>query len=413
MKTGTRMQLMVMMFLQYFMWGAWYGQMSKYLLSPEVRATGDQVGNAYMAFSIANIVAPFFVGMVADRFFAAQRLMGVLNLIGAGILFLLMQVKDGGMFFWYILAYCLCFAPTVALSSAIAMRQMSNPEKEFPAIRVLGTISWIVVTNIVGYLAVGDKVTIFWIAMVTSVGLGIYCFFLPDTPPKAKGQSTSFSQIIGADAFVLFKDRSFLIFFISSVLICIPLSFYYNLANPSLTDSHMTNVENKMSLGQASEVFFMLMLPFFYQKLGVKKLLIVGLVAWIVRFLCFGYGDARSTEWMLYLGIVLHGICYDFFFVTGQIYTDNKAGEKIKASAQGLITLATYGIGMGIGSKLSGMVLDMYKTGTDVAGKATYNWTSVWLVPAAIAMVVLVLFVLFFSERNGRNTSAKKAEQRA
>jgi nucleoside transporter len=413
MKTGTRMQLMVMMFLQYFMWGAWYGQMSKYLLSPEVRATGDQIGNAYMAFSIANIIAPFFVGMVADRFFAAQRLMGVLNLIGAGILFLLMQVKDGGMFFWYILAYCLCFAPTVALSSAIAMRQMSNPEKEFPAIRVLGTISWIVVTNIVGYLAVGDKVTIFWIAMVTSVGLGIYCFFLPDTPPKAKGQSTSFSQIIGADAFVLFKDRSFLIFFISSVLICIPLSFYYNLANPSLTDSHMTNVENKMSLGQASEVFFMLMLPFFYQKLGVKKLLIVGLVAWIVRFLCFGYGDARSTEWMLYLGIVLHGICYDFFFVTGQIYTDNKAGEKIKASAQGLITLATYGIGMGIGSKLSGMVLDMYKTGTDVAGKATYNWTSVWLVPAAIAMVVLVLFVLFFSERNGRNTSAKKAEQMA
>jgi nucleoside transporter len=293
------------------------------------------------------------------------------------------------------------------------MRQMSNPEKEFPAIRVLGTISWIVVTNIVGYLAVGDKVTIFWIAMVTSVGLGIYCFFLPDTPPKAKGQSTSFSQIIGADAFVLFKDRSFLIFFISSVLICIPLSFYYNLANPSLTDSHMTNVENKMSLGQASEVFFMLMLPFFYQKLGVKKLLIVGLVAWIVRFLCFGYGDARSTEWMLYLGIVLHGICYDFFFVTGQIYTDNKAGEKIKASAQGLITLATYGIGMGIGSKLSGMVLDMYKTGTDVAGKATYNWTSVWLVPAAIAIVVLALFVLFFSERNGRNTSAKKAEQMA
>jgi nucleoside transporter len=413
MKTGTRIQLMVMMFLQYFMWGAWYGQMSKYLLSPEVRATGDQVGNAYMAFSIANIIAPFFVGMVADRFFAAQRLMGVLNLIGAGILFLLMQVKDGGMFFWYILAYCLCFAPTVALSSAIAMRQMSNPEKEFPAIRVLGTISWIVVTNIVGYLAVGDKVTIFWIAMVTSVGLGIYCFFLPDTPPKAKGQSTSFSQIIGADAFVLFKDRSFLIFFISSVLICIPLSFYYNLANPSLTDSHMTNVENKMSLGQASEVFFMLMLPFFYQKLGVKKLLIVGLVAWIVRFLCFGYGDARSTEWMLYLGIVLHGICYDFFFVTGQIYTDNKAGEKIKASAQGLITLATYGIGMGIGSKLSGMVLDMYKTGTDVAGKATYNWTSVWLVPAAIAIVVLALFVLFFSERNGRNTSAKKAEQMA
>jgi nucleoside transporter len=242
--------------------------------------------------------------------------------------------------------------------------------------------------------------------------LGLYCFFLPDTPPKAKGQSATFGQIIGADAFVLFKDRSFLIFFISSVLICIPLSFYYNLANPSLTDSRMTNVENKMSLGQASEIFFMLMLPFFYQKLGVKKLLIVGLVAWIVRFFCFGYGDALTSEWMLYLGIVLHGICYDFFFVTGQIYTDNKAGDKIKASAQGLITLATYGVGMGIGSKLSGIVLDLYKTG-EVAGKATYNWTSVWLVPAGIAIVVLILFVLLFSEKKTKASMSQEAEQMA
>ncbi len=397
-----------MMFLQFFMWGAWYGQMSKYLLSPEIKATGVQVGWAYTAFSIANIIAPFFVGMVADRFFAAQKLMGILNLVGAVILFFLTQIKDGGTFFWYILAYTLTFAPTLALSTAVAMRQMTSPEKEFPAIRVLGTISWIVVTNIVGYLAVGDKVTIFQISMVTAVVLGIYCFFLPDTPPKAKGQKTTFAQIIGSDAFVLFKDRSFLIFFISSVLICIPLSFYYNLANPSLTDSHMTNVENKMSLGQASEVFFMLMLPIFFRKLGVKNLLILGLVAWIVRFLCFGYGDARTSEWLLYLGIVLHGMCYDFFFVTGQIYTDNKAGEKIQASAQGLITLATYGVGMGIGSWLSGVVLDMYKTG-EAAGKATYNWTSVWLVPAGIAVVVLILFVLLFSEKRAVAAKAELA----
>ena len=221
MRQSTRTQLMVMMFLQFFMWGAWYGQMSKYLLSPAVRATGDQVGNAYTAFSIANIVAPFFVGMIADRFFSAQRLMGVLNLIGAGILFLLIQVKDGGTFFWYILAYTLCFAPTLALSTSIAMNQMSNPEKEFPGIRVLGTISWIVVTNIVGWMNVGDKVTIFQISMVTSLILGVFCFFLPDTPPKGKGQATSFAQIIGSDAFVLFKDRSFAIFFLASIAICI------------------------------------------------------------------------------------------------------------------------------------------------------------------------------------------------
>lgn len=413
MQSRTRFSLSVMMFLQFFAWGAWYGQMSKYLLSPEVKATGDQVGNAYAAFSIANIIAPFFVGMIADRYFSAQKVMGVLNLVGAGILFLLTQVKDGGTFFWYILAYTLTFAPTLALSSAIAMRQMASPEKEFPGIRVLGTIAWIVVTNIVGFLGFGDKVMIFQVAMVTALVLGVYCFFLPDTPPRAKGSKASFAQIIGADAFVLFKDRSFLIFFIASVAICIPLSFYYALANPSLTDAHMTNVENKMSLGQASEVFFMLLLPLAYSRFGVKKMLLIGLVAWFVRFLCFGYGDARTTEWMLYIGIVLHGICYDFFFVTGQIYTDQKAGEKIKASAQGLITLATYGVGMGIGSKLSGLVLDKYKTGVDAAGKAIYNWTGVWLVPAGIALVVLVLFVLFFSDKPTRVGAEEKVGQMA
>lgn len=413
MKTSIRIQLMIMMFLQFFIWGSWYGQMSKYLLSPAVNATGDQVGNAYTSFSIANILAPFFVGMIADRFFSAQKVMGILNLLGAVVLFFLTQVKDGGTFFWYILAYTLTFAPTLALSSAIAMRQMESPEKQFPAIRVLGTISWIVVTNIVGFLNAGDKVLIFQISMVTSVILGIYCFFLPDTPPKAKGSKTTFAQIVGSDAFVLFKDRSFLIFFIASVLICIPLSFYYSLANPSLTDSHMTNVENKMSLGQASEVFFMLLLPLAYSKFGVKKMLLFGLIAWIIRFVCFGYGDALTTEWILLIGILLHGICYDFFFVTGQIYTDNKAGEKIKASAQGLITLATYGVGMGIGSKLSGIVLDMYKVGVDVSGKAIYNWKGVWMVPTGIAIVVLILFVLFFKDQSARLKPVGKVEQMA
>jgi nucleoside transporter len=272
------------------------------------------------------------------------------------------------------------------------MNQMQNPEKEFPAIRVTGTIAWIVVTNIIGFLALGDNVAIFQIAMYSSFALGIYAFFLPDTPPKAD-KNASIGQIIGLDALKLFKDRSFLIFFISSILICIPLSFYYAMANPSLTDSHMTNVENKMSLGQASEVIFMLLIPLAFIRLGVKKMLVVGLVAWIIRFLCFGYGDGIQSEWILYIGIVLHGICFDFFFVTGQIYTDQKAGEKIKSSAQGLITLATYGVGMGIGSKLSGIVLDMYTS------NGVHDWKSVWMVPAAIAALVLILFVLFFSEK--------------
>ncbi len=385
-----------MMFLMFCTWGAWYGQMGKYLFT-SLKASGDQIGSAYATFSIASIIAPFFVGMIADRYFSAQKVMGILNLIGAGILYLLIQNQNPDTFFWYILAYTLTFAPNLALSSSIAMNQMQDPGKEFPAIRVVGTVAWIVVTNIVGYYGVGDKVTIFQIAMFMSVAWGLFAFTLPDTPPKATGPATV-SQILGTDAFVLFKDRSFSIFFVSSVLVCIPLAFYYAHANLSLTESHMESVENKMSLGQVSEVLFMLLIPFALQKFGIKKMLIVGLIAWIVRFVCFGYGDGLSSEWILYLAIVLHGVCYDFFFVTGQIYTDNKAGEKIKSSAQGLITLATYGIGMGIGSKLSGIVLDKY-TSTDALTKVvSHNWNGVWMVPAGIAAVVLVLFIIFFND---------------
>jgi nucleoside transporter len=391
MKSSVKFQLMSMMFLMFFGWGAWYGQMSKYLLD-NLHATGDQVGNAYTTFAIASIFAPFFVGLISDRFFAAQKVMGFLNILGGVILYFLSLERDPETFFWYILAYTLCFAPNLALSNSIAMNQMANPEKEFPSIRVTGTIAWIVVTNIIGFYALGDKVAIFEIAMYTSFLLGIYSFTLPNTPPKGD-KNASVAQILGLDALKLFKDRSFLIFFISSILICIPLSFYYAMANPSLTDAHMSNVENKMSLGQASEVIFMLLIPIAFTRLGVKKMLVVGLLAWIVRFLCFGYGDGISSEWILYIGIILHGVCYDFFFVTGQIYTDQKAGEKIKNSAQGLITFATYGIGMGIGSKLSGIVLDYY-TVNDVK-----NWQAVWMVPAAIAGVVLLLFVFFFSEK--------------
>lgn len=380
---------MAMMFLLYFVWGAWYGQMSKYMFT-ELGATGVQVGNAYAAFSIAMIIAPFFVGMIADRYFAAQKVLGILNLVGAGILYVLSEVKDPDTFFWVILAYCITFAPAMSLTTSIAMQQVTNSEKDFPAIRVMGTVAWIAVTNIIGYYEIGGTALIFKISMFTAAFLGVYSFFLPDTPPKPSSH-TSFSDILGLDAFKLFKDRSFAIFFISSLLICIPLSFYYAMANPSLTDSGMTNVENKMSLGQASEVVFMLLIPLAFSRFGVKWMLVVGLIAWIIRFIGFGYGDA-SSEWLLYLAIVLHGVCYDFFFVTGQIYTDSKAGEQYRSSAQGLISIATYGIGMGIGSWIAGVVADMYTVDN------VKNWTSIWMVPAGIAAVVLVLFVLFFRD---------------
>jgi hypothetical protein len=405
MKLTTRIQLSAMMFMQFFVWGAWYGQMSKYM-TVQLHATGEQVGNAYATFSIAMIVAPFFVGMLADRFFQAQKVLGILNLAGALILFGITKVSDPDLFYWTMLAYCLTFAPTIALTNSIAMRQMQNPEKEFPTVRVFATIAWIVVVNIVGLLGVGDSVMIFQISALAAAFLGLASFLLPATPPVSTGK-ISFTQIIGKDAFVLLKDRSFLIFFISSILICIPLSFYYTWANPSLTDAYKAafptgdptsfKIENKMSLGQVSEVLFMLSLPFMYKKFGIKNILIFGLSAWILRFIFFGYGNALTGEWMLYAAILLHGICYDFFFVSGMIYTDAKAGAKIKAQAQGLISLATYGLGMFIGSIVSGIVKDMY-TKDEVT-----QWLNIWLVPAGIAALSLVFLVLFFKDKKTAN----------
>jgi nucleoside transporter len=396
MKNTTRFQLMAMMFLLYFIWGSWYGQMSKYMFTA-LGATGAQVGNAYAAFSIAMIIAPFFVGMIADRYFAAQKVLGVFSLVGAALLYVITGVTDPDTFFWVILAYCITFAPTMALTTSIAMQHVRDSEKDFPPIRVMGTVAWIVVSNIIGYYGFGDSATIFKISMIAAMILGVYSFFLPNTPPKPS-TSTSFAEILGLDAFKLFKDRSFAVFFFSSLLICIPLSFYYAMANPSLTDSGMTNVENKMSLGQASEFVFMLLIPFAFRKFGVKWILIVGLIAWIIRFMAFGYGNIEN-EWLLYIAIVLHGVCYDFFFVTGQIYTDSKAGEKYRSSAQGLITLATLGIGQGIGSWIAGMVADMYTV------NGVKDWTSIWMVPAAIAAVVLVFLVIFFKDNKVKATS--------
>lgn len=397
----TKIALSIMMFLLYCIWGSWYGQMSKYL-SNQLEASGVQVGNAYAMFSIAMIASPFLVGLLADRFIAAQRLLGILSLMGAAILFWLINIKEPSTFIWVLLLYCLTFTPAISLTTSIAMRQMANPEIEFPPIRVFGTIAWIVIVNVVGWYGWGDKATIFQLALLLSLVLGVFAFFLPHTPPGKSKEPFSYAQLIGKDAFILFKSKSFSLFFISSVLICIPLAFYYTWANPSLTDAYILAfpsinadsfaIENKMSLGQVSEIVFLLMLPFAYRKLGLKNIFIIGLLAWVIRFLFFGYGTADNTPWMLYLAILLHGVCYDFFFVSGQIYIDKKAGTAIKAQAQGLITLATYGIGMLLGNLIAGYVKDM-NTLSNVT-----NWTNVWLVPAGIASLVLLLFMFFFKQ---------------
>jgi len=382
------------MFLEFFVWGAWYVTMGTYL-DKVLHATGVEIGAAYSAMAIATIISPFFVGMIADRFFPAQRLLGVLHLAGAALLYYLTTIDNPGTFYWVLLLYSLMYAPTLALANSVAFRQMKDPGKEFASIRVLGTIGWIAtgwMIDKVFKIGTEDLVFTFKMAAVASVVLGLLSFALPDTPPKAKGTTATFRQILGADAFVLFKDSSFTIFFIASILICIPLSFYYSLTNLYLTEAGMKNVTSNMTFGQFSEAFFILLIPFFFRKLGVKWMIALGMIAWALRFLCFSYGDAQANLWMLFAGIILHGVCFDFFFVTGQIYTDSKAGLNIQSQAQGMITMATYGVGMWVGTLLSGYVKDKYTIDNIV------QWKSVWLVPAGIAVVVLILFTLFFKD---------------
>lgn len=394
MQTKVRVQLSVMMFLEFFIWGSWYVTMGTYL-DKVLGAEGVQIGAAYSAMAVATIISPFFVGMIADRFFSAEKVLGVLHLAGAALLFYLTQVGNAGSFYWILLLYSLLYAPTLALANAVAFRQMQDPSKEFPSIRVLGTIGWIAtgwMIDKVLNITTDQLALTFKMAAIASLVLGLWSFFLPSTPPKAKGTKATFAQILGADAFVLFKDRSFTIFFIASVLICIPLSFYYSFTNLFLTEAGMKNVTSNMTFGQFSEAFFILLIPFFFKRLGVKWMIALGMIAWGVRFLLFGYGDADAGLWMLFAGIIMHGICFDFFFVTGQIYTDSKAGQKIQSQAQGMITMATYGIGMWIGTLLSGYVKDHYTVDNVV------NWRSIWMVPAGISLVVLLLFVLFFTD---------------
>jgi nucleoside transporter len=394
MKSTTRIQLSALMFLEFFIWGAWYVTMGTYL-DKVLHATGVQVGAAYSAMAIATIISPFFVGMIADRFFPAQKVLGVLHLAGAVLLYELTTVGNPNAFYWVVLLYSLMYAPTLALANSVAFRQMTDPGKQFASIRVLGTLGWIaagIFLDKVFTISTDQLGFTFRMAAVASAALGLLSFFLPDTPPKAKGEKSTFAQILGADAFVLFKDRSFIIFFIASILICIPLSFYYSLANLYLTEAGMKNATSNMTFGQVSEALFILLIPFFFRRIGVKWMIAVGMIAWVLRFLCFGYGDAGSGEWMLFAGIILHGVCFDFFFVTGQIYTDSKAGLKIQSSAQGMITMATYGIGMWIGTLLSGYVKDYYT----IAGVS--QWKSIWMVPAGIAAIVLVLFTMFFKD---------------
>lgn len=385
-------KLSIMMLLEYFIWGAWYVTMSTYM-SEFLKSSGIQIGAAYSALAIATMISPFFIGMVADRYFAAQRIMGVLHLIGAALLFLATKISDNTVFYWVILLYSLMYMPTIALSNSIAFSQMSDPGKQFPWIRVFGTGGWIIAGILIDFFGFQKTPYTFQMAAVVSAALGLFSFILPDTPPKGKGSNSNASSALGSEAFILLKNKSYLIFFIAAILVCIPLSFYYGFANKFLDEVGLTNATGKMTLGQISEALFILAIPFLFNRIGVKKMLLLGMTAWILRYVCFAFGNIDTNLWMLYAGIILHGICYDFFFVTGYMYTERKAGEKIKSAAQGLFTFATYGVGMFIGTWFSGFATDYYTI------DGVHQWKNIWFVPAFIAVVVLVYFILFFKEK--------------
>ena len=381
MTSTTRVKLSTMMFLEFFIWGSWFVTMGTYL-GKTLSATGTQNAGAYATQSLGAIIAPFIIGLIADKYFSAQKILGVLHLVGAASLFYATTLSNFDSFYPNILFYMVIYMPTLALVNSVSFKQMTNPSKEFPPIRVFGTAGWIIAGLIIGWLGweqSNSLVLTFKMAAGASLLLGLLSFTLPDTPPVKKGQKTTFGDIIGLDAIGLLKNSSYLVFFLASVAICVPLAFYYNFTNPFLNEIGVKAAAGKQTIGQFSELAFMALMPLFFVRLGVKKMLGIGMLAWVIRYIFFAYGDVGANYWMLYGGIVLHGICYDFFFVTGQIYTDNLAGDRFKSAAQGFITLATYGIGMLIGSYISGPIVDHWKV-SDTA----HNWQTIWLIPAGI-----------------------------
>jgi nucleoside transporter len=403
MNLNNRIKLSAMMFLEFFIWGAWFVTLGTFL-GNNLSATGGQSASVFSTQSWGAIIAPFIIGLIADRYFNAEKILGILHLVGAVLMYQMYNATDINVFYPYVLGYMILFMPTLALVNSVSFNQMKDPEKEFSTIRVWGTIGWIAAGLLISFYFHWDTAeaakagmlkNTFLMAGIASLTLGLFSFTLPKTPPKvSSGEKVKVSEILGLDALKLLKDKNFAIFFISSILICIPLAFYYQNAHPFLSNVGLENPTGKMTIGQISEVLFLLLLPVFFTKFGFKKTILVGMLAWGIRYALFAYGNASDLSFMLILGIALHGICYDFFFVSGQIYTNSAAGDKYKSSAQGLITLATYGVGMLVGFEVAGWITDTYKL-----ADGSFDWKMVWIIPSGIAFVVFLLFALFFTDK--------------
>ncbi len=405
-----------MMFLQFFIWGAWFVTLGTFM-DLNLRASGSQTAAVFSTQSWGAIIAPFIIGLIADRFFNAERILGVLHLAGAILMYRMYSSVTVESFYPYVLGYMILFMPTLALVNAVSFHQMQDPEKEFSSIRFWGAFGWIAAGLLISYvflwdspqaLSAGSLKNTFLLSSIASLCLGLYSFTLPKTPPKSNTkEKRTLSEVLGLDALGLLKDRNFLVFFVAAVLICIPLAFYYQNAHPYLSAIGIREPTGKMAFGQISEALCLLLIPVFFKRFGFKVTILTGMLAWVVRYVLFAYGNAGELSHMVLFGIVLHGICYDFFFVSGQIYTNSVAGENSKSAAQGLITLATYGVGMLIGFEVAGMITDSYKL-----ADGQVDWKMVWLVPACIAGVVFLLFALLF-RNNPKTVDAEVHEANA
>jgi len=399
-------KLSVMMFLQFFLWGAWYVTMGPYMnangMAPET------IGTAYALGPIAAIISPFFLGLIADRFFPTQVVLGVMHLLG-GVLLLLAPLAAGqsaNLFLAAVLLHMLCYMPTLGLTNTLSFRNMTNPEKQFPLIRVWGTIGWIVAGFVISGLKFDVSASMFYVAGASGIAMGAFSFFLPSTPAPSKGKPFSVRDALGLDTLAMMKDRSFAVFIICSLLLCIPLAAYYSFAGQFVGEVGFKSIGSTMSFGQMSEIVFMLVMPLFFVRLGVKWMLLIGMGAWVLRYLLFAQawdsGGTEHVKWMVLSGIILHGICYDFFFVTGFIYAEKKAKPDQRGAVQGFLVLVTQGLGMFIGAKAAGRLVGHYtttETTSDGVLLSTIAWDKVWLAPAIFAAAVMVVFFLFFHDK--------------
>lgn len=385
-------RLSLMMFLNYVVWGSWYVTIGTYL-TQTLHFSGTQTGAIFGTSALASMISPFFVGLIADRYFAAERVMCALHLIGALLLYMVSTATTFTAFYILMLAYCLCFFPTLALTNSLTLRNVSNPAAEFPRIRLFATIGHIVINLVIGSLRIERAATPFLIAAGASVAMGLYCLTLPHTPPKAAGEAASWKTAIGLDALVMMKDRSFAVFVIASVLACIPLAFYFSFTNAYLNESGVINAAGKMTLGQVAEIVMMLLMPAIFRRLRLKAILLLGLAAWSLRYTMLAFGDAANLMWLFYGAILLHGICYDFFFMTGQLYADQQAPRHLRGTSQGFMMFLTYGLGMFLGSLFSGWTIDFFTT---YQGR---DWRPFWLSSAASAFLILLLLAVFFQSR--------------